>query len=63
MILALWRHPVRVMEADGMGDGHEASLCGARRRQSDGTCRKQAGWGTDHFGFGRCRLHGGATPA
>ena len=22
-------------------------------------CRKEAGWGTDHFGKGRCKLHGG----
>lgn len=36
-------------------------FCGARTRQG-GTCRKPAGWGTDHPGVGRCRLHGGATP-
>jgi hypothetical protein len=37
-------------------------LCGARKR-SDGTpCRKFAGEGTDHFGTGCCRLHGGNTP-
>lgn len=35
--------------------------CGARNR-SGGRCKKQAGWGTDHVGEGRCRLHGGATP-
>jgi len=23
---------------------------------------KEAGWGTDHLGQGRCKLHGGATP-
>lgn len=38
------------------------ALCGAKKR-SDGTpCRKFAGEGTDHFGVGRCRLHGGSTP-
>jgi hypothetical protein len=26
-------------------------------------CRLPAGWATDHVGFGRCKLHGGATPA
>lgn len=36
-------------------------LCGARNR-SNGTCRKTAGWGTQHPGVGRCRLHGGASP-
>lgn len=32
--------------------------CGAKTR-SGHPCRKEAGWGTDHFGEGRCRLHGG----
>ena len=36
-------------------------LCGARTR-AGGTCKKTAGWGTATPGFGRCRLHGGATP-
>lgn len=35
--------------------------CGATTR-AGGTCKKQAGWGTDHLGEGKCRLHGGATP-
>ena len=35
--------------------------CGARTR-SGGQCGRPAGWGTDHRGTGRCRLHGGATP-
>jgi len=35
--------------------------CGAKTR-SGGECTKQAGWGTDHPGVARCRLHGGATP-
>ncbi len=26
-------------------------------------CRKTAGWGTTHPGVGRCKLHGGNTPA
>lgn len=25
-------------------------------------CTRPAGWGTDHPGIGRCKLHGGATP-
>ena len=25
-------------------------------------CSQKAGWGTDHVGEGRCKLHGGATP-
>lgn len=32
--------------------------CGARTRA--GThCAQKAGWGTDHLGTGRCKLHGG----
>ncbi len=42
--------------------GHVATVCGAQRRQSEGTCRHPAGWGTDHPGFGRCKMHGGSTP-
>jgi len=37
-------------------------ICGARKRQGDGVCRRPAGAGTNHVGFGRCKLHGGATP-
>lgn len=33
-------------------------MCGARTRVA-GRCRKEMGWGTDHFGKGRCRIHGG----
>lgn len=42
--------------------------CGAVRRghssrhgRSGDTCRKPAGWGTDHVGLAFCRLHGGNT--
>lgn len=38
------------------------SFCGAKKRQGEGTCRLPAGWGTDHVGRGRCKLHGGCTP-
>lgn len=35
-------------------------LCGAKTRSREGgTCRKGAGWGTDHLGAGRCRIHAG----
>lgn len=44
-------------------EGHEAiRLCGAKKHQGAGTCRKTAGWGTSHPGAGPCRLHGGSTP-
>ena len=40
-------------------------LCGARKRQPrypGETCARPSGWGTEHPGYGRCKLHGGATP-
>lgn len=41
------------------GQGH--GTCDARKRQGEGQCRRPAGWGTDHAGTGRCKLHGGST--
>jgi hypothetical protein len=44
---------------------HDSPLCGARKRQPahpGERCARPAGWGTAHAGFGRCKLHGGATP-
>jgi hypothetical protein len=35
--------------------------CNAETRE-DGLCELPAGWGTDHSGQGRCKLHGGASP-
>jgi hypothetical protein len=37
--------------------------CGSPKRQGDGTCTRPAGWGTDHVGAGRCKLHGGCSPS
>ena len=37
-----------------------AKKCGAKTR-SDTKCAKSAGWGTDHKGSGKCKLHGGAS--
>lgn len=36
--------------------------CGAKTR-SGGRCGQAAGLGTDHLGVGRCKWHGGASPA
>ncbi|MEU8199505.1 hypothetical protein AB0C10_37550 [Microbispora amethystogenes] len=35
---------------------------GRKRDEGGGYCHRPAGWGTDHPGTGRCKLHGGATP-
>jgi len=37
------------------------AICGARTRRGS-LCQQPAGWGTDHPGEGRCKLHGGASP-
>lgn len=37
--------------------------CGAKKRQGEGTCARPAGWGTNHVGAGRCKLHGGSAPS
>ena len=34
--------------------------CGAKTRAGT-PCKQPAGWGTDHPGQGRCKLHGGAS--
>jgi hypothetical protein len=39
---------------------HDPFYCGAKNRQGD-PCRQRAGWGTDHLGSGRCKLHGGRS--
>ena len=44
--------------------GNTFPTCAARKRDgSGGVCALKAGWGTDHVGFGRCKLHGGANPS
>ena len=40
--------------------GHDK--CGAKKHRSPKTCDLPAGWGTDHPGTGRCKLHGGNNP-
>lgn len=34
------------------------TVCGGKTRAGGG-CTRPAGWGTDHVGTGRCKLHGG----
>lgn len=41
--------------------GAQHDRCGARRLKHADSCSLPAGWGTDHVGVGRCKLHGGAT--
>lgn len=52
--------------------GADKALCGAKTRadanknpahKAGRPCKRPAGWGTDHPGSGRCKLHGGSTRA
>lgn len=38
----------------------EANFCGAIKRNGS-PCHREAGWGTDHKGYGRCKHHTGST--
>jgi hypothetical protein len=35
--------------------------CNGKVHLQERYCRKEAGWGTTHFGTGRCKLHGGCN--
>jgi hypothetical protein len=35
--------------------------CGSRKKRDKGYCQTYAGQGTDHPGYGRCKLHGGSN--
>jgi hypothetical protein len=37
------------------------AFCGAMTHQGKKPCRRPAGWGTSHAGYGQCKLHGGST--
>lgn len=45
-----------------MATERDKAYCGAKKHQGEGTCHKEAGWGTDHVGIGPCKLHAGCTP-
>lgn len=36
-------------------------ICGAKAKSTGKPCKRGAGWGTDHPGTGRCKLHGGRS--
>lgn len=35
-------------------------ICGAKKKNGK-VCKQKAGWGTNHVGTGRCKLHGGCS--
>jgi hypothetical protein len=47
----------------GRKKGQTDRICGGVMIDGINLCSKPPGWGTDHVGFGRCRNHGGLTPA
>lgn len=50
------------MTASPSLSGRDKTFCDGPKRQGEpGPCRRPAGWGTPHPGFGRCKLHGGST--
>jgi hypothetical protein len=49
------------------GPNANTPRCGGKKRYKgengeDLFCRRPAGWGTEHKGFGHCSRHGGSTP-
>ncbi len=55
------REARKAIESGDIPEGEVGGQCGAETR--GGTlCEKAAGWGTDHVGIGRCKLHGGNMP-
>jgi len=47
---------------DDLEPKEPGECCNARRTDGSGYCGQPAGWGTDHE-TGRCKFHGGRTPA
>lgn len=44
--------------------GDRKRYCGGKLKKGrEGTCKRPPGWGTDHPGTGRCKLHGGCAPS
>jgi len=40
----------------------KGNYCHGKKRGDAGWCHRPPGWGTEHVGIGRCKLHGGSTP-
>ena len=42
-------------------DPEGRAICGAKAKSTGLPCTREAGWGTDHVGEGRCKFHGGVV--
>jgi len=55
----------QVRDGDKLNKKHPKKdylVCGDERVKNEyGFCTQRAGWGTDHLGIGRCKLHGGKS--
>ena len=47
------------MRAKSDNQPHDGYPCCEAKTRAGTPCRQKAGWGTDHVGMGRCKLHGG----
>jgi hypothetical protein len=52
----------RKADAEAQAKRDSAATCGAAKRNGE-PCGRDAGWGTDHPGTGRCKMHTGSTRA
>jgi hypothetical protein len=50
------------MEPAPETEAHGTARCGAHARSTGGPCKRGAGAGTSHKGWGRCSNHGGNSP-
>jgi hypothetical protein len=48
-------HPITFPDVEGKCNGKLS-------KGKPGKCKREAGWGTQHVGHGKCKLHGGSTP-
>jgi hypothetical protein len=47
-------------QAKGLAKPKARKVCGAKT-STGAPCKRTAGWGTDHTGFGKCKMHSGST--
>lgn len=46
----------------GVARNNPEQWCGGKKRTGKGVCKRPAGWGTNHKGIGKCKVHGGNLP-
>lgn len=52
----------RASGARGQKNKLGGATCGAKKKGTTVLCQMPAGWGTNHYGIGKCKWHGGTTP-